>query len=77
MTISIKFWFVAATMRMSTFFHFTAADGNELFVLDYLEKLCLQREGISPISSRKTVPPSADSINPRFPVLFAPVNAPF
>jgi len=32
--------------------------------------------GISPISSRKTVPPAPDSNNPIF-VAVAPVNAPF
>jgi hypothetical protein len=56
---------VAAITRTSTWIVF-AADALELALLQHAQQLDLHRGGISPISSRNSVPPSASSNGPRF-----------
>ena len=52
------------------------ADAHDLAALEHAQQLRLQRGGISPISSRNTVPPRAVSSRPGLGRA-APVNAPF
>jgi hypothetical protein len=56
---------VAAMTRTSTSHFLGAADAAELALLQHAQQLDLQRPAlISPISSRKIVPPSATSNSP-------------
>jgi hypothetical protein len=52
-----------------------AADARDLARLERAQHLGLRDESMSPISSRKSVPPCACSKKPRF-LACAPVNAP-
>ena len=50
--------------------------GSTSLLLEHAQQLGLQRSGMSPISSRNSVPPSAASNAPVAPLRSAPVNAP-
>ena len=66
---------VAAITRTSTVRVLLLADALETVLLQHAQQLPLQSSGISPTSSRNSVPPSASSNRPT-PSRSAPVNAP-
>lgn len=70
------FWFVAAITRTSSVFAVFDPSFVTLCSCSTRSRLTCMSTGISPISSRNSVPPSANSNFPTAPVSRAPVNAP-
>src|SRR5437870_1196273 len=63
-------------MRTSTFFSMTSPTGRMVPSCSTRKRRTCSAGGVSPISSRNTVPPEATSNTPRLSAA-APVNAPF
>ena len=70
------FWFVAAITRTSSVFAVFDPSFVTLCSCSTRSRLTCMSTGISPISSRNSVPPSASSILPGLPPRSAPVKLP-